>query len=181
MKPIEYFSLFEEAKTNFVKASKKKDFLGKMSAAKDMMKVGHQIFRNNWHTAMKSLFVTESNKNKFPEVREMYTTWVPLIDISAEGLKLANMYYEGFYQHFTEAVDILNSVSESGKTDDPELSDLVTEMHESMQEQFKMPLKGIDCIVQGMYVPLSVIVGIVTEFAPDHFLMKEEKVTISKN
>jgi hypothetical protein len=181
MKPIEYFSLFEEAKNNFVTASKKKDFLGKMTAAKDIMKAGHQIFRNNWHTALKKLFVSESNKNKLPEAREMYTTLVPLIDVTTEGLKVANMYYEVFYQPFTEAVDIMNSVAESKKTDDAELKDLVAELYKTMQDQYERPLKGVDCIVNGMYIPLSVIVGIVRDFAPDHFLIKEEQIVISQN
>jgi hypothetical protein len=50
-----------------------------------------------------------------------------------------------------------------------------------MQDQYERPLKGVDCIVNGMYIPLSVIVGIVRDFAPDHFLIKEEQIVISQN
>lgn len=181
MKPIEYFSLFEEAKNNFVNASKKKDFQAKMSAAKEMMKIGHQIVHNNWHTAVKNLFVSESKNNKNPEAQEMYTTWVPLIDVITRGLDVANTYYGGFYQYFTEAVDIMNSIQQPEGAQLAELQELTDEIVGSMRKQYEMALKGVNCIAEGMYIPLSVIVTMVTDFSPNHFLVKEEKITISQN
>lgn len=180
MKPIEYFSLFEEAKNNFISAAKKKDFKAKMMAARDMMKTGHQIVHNNWHTAVKNLFVSESNKNENPEAREMYTTWVPLIDVITQGLEVVNTYYGGFYHHFTEAVDIVDSFSKDDGSI-PELKELSDELIKTMVKDFEMPLKGVNCIAEGMYIPLSVIAGMVRDFTPDHFLVKEEKIVISQN
>ncbi len=176
MKPINYFSTFDEGQKEFKKAIEEDDLLKKLESFQKLSKAAVIIVEKNYHVAIKNLFEKESQENNFLEAREMFKVWGSVIDTNIDVLKLIAKYYEAFYQPLTEASDSIILLS---TIDAPEASELLIKIKEDAQ--LAHIFSGTELALKALCAPFSHIVGITNTFVKDSYLLRDEKIMVNKN
>ncbi len=178
MKPIDYFSTFEEGKNEFIEASKKNDTLAKLEAIKKMGSSASKILENNYHIKLQTLFDKESKENPIVEARKAFNTWKNLISVNSEYLDLVGKFYQETSTRVLHSIDTLKLVENYKNTS----SKNSEKMKELLDEDpfIRNVLKGTEYIVNGV-IPYSHVIHMIQELIEDSFFLKDEEITTGLN
>ncbi len=176
MKPVDYFSNFEEAKRNFISASKKHNLKDKLEAIQKLTNISHQIIQNNYHTSLLALFREQSNAHSLKEAREMFATWSCLIEEQViEGLHIADQFFT-FNDYVLEKIDMLTLLEERS---DAMSKDIIEDIQKD--ELLHCISEGVKCTLEGIAAPFSLVVNMIKNFVPTSHFLKEEKIIQNLN